>query len=91
VAGLDVGGLYAGVVLTDAADVVDQLLTTDDPDVISDLLEATAGDADRAHAVLFYLVLRCRGVPYGHPIADGLTAPHVHGAGDLILPRGVTR
>jgi hypothetical protein len=86
---LDVGGLYSGVVLTDAADIVEGLLAPDvTPDRISDLLEHAADDADRAHAVMFYLVLRCRGIPYGHPIADGLTAPHVHGA-QLILPPGV--
>lgn len=84
--GLDVGGLYSGVILTEATDIVENLLEPGaSPDMISNLLEHAANDADLAHAVMFYLVLNARGISYGHPIGDGLTAKHIHG-GQLILP-----
>jgi hypothetical protein len=83
---LDEGGLYSGVVLSEAMDTVKALLEPDiSPDTISDLLERAASDSDLAHAVMFYLLLSARGIPYGDPISDGLTAKHVHG-GQLILP-----
>lgn len=53
--------LHSAATLDDGAEVASRLLVSDDADEVADLMEHAVDKSERAHAVIYALLAKCRG------------------------------
>lgn len=81
---MDPSRLYGALIFDEARELVGKMLDpATDPDTIADLIEHAVDKSDRAHAVIFYLLVRVQGGELPPAVEVANVEP---GPGSLILP-----
>jgi hypothetical protein len=76
--------LLTAVYMENAADIANQLMVENDPDIIADVLDTLAQGGELTHAVIYRLLCKLRGWPEEGGVE---ITSHKPTAGDLILPQ----
>lgn len=59
---MDPSRLYGALIFDEARELAEKMLDPEtDPDEVADLIEHAVDKSDRAHAVIFYLLVRAKG------------------------------